>query len=168
MDNIVIKQDSKEDSKALKWVSLACSKDRARAVLNGFLVNEDKTAAADGFRLHIINTTDAMKDSLSCRDKIIKPANGPVSATPKMQEFEVVEGTFPDYTQIVPTKPPVFKIALDKKLLADLKTMPGDKAVVLSFTAANQPVLVTCPGSEASAVIMPMTLPEYTNIDAAE
>ena len=71
--NIVMKQDSKEDSKALKWVSLACSKDRARAVLNGFLVNEDKTAAADGFRLHIINTTDAMKDSIACRDKIIKP-----------------------------------------------------------------------------------------------
>ena len=154
-ENIVIKQSSKEDSKALKWISLACSKDKARYILNGFLVNQDKTAAADGFRLHIINTTEAMKDSLSCRDKIIKPANGPVSATPRMEEFEVVDGTFPTYQEIIPSDEPVFSFSVNKKYLAALATMPGDEMITFNFTDPMHPVKITS-SDGAVAVIMPM------------
>ena len=161
------KLDNKEQTSEVKWAMLAASKDKARAILNGLYIHNGKTVGVDGFRMHIINTPEPLVDSIAVQGKVIQPTNT-INLTPRIEEYEVVDGTFPDYEQIIPTSPPVFKIAIDKKLLADLKTMPGDKAVVLSFTAANQPVLVTCPGSEASAVIMPMTLSEYTNIDAAE
>ena len=154
MDNIVMKQDSKDDSKALKWVSLACSKDKARAVLNGFLVNEDKTAAADGFRLHIINTTEAMKDSLSCRDKVLHPVS-PIAATPKIEEFEIVDGRFPQYQEIVPSDDPIFTFSVNKKYLASLSTMPGDEMITFEFTDPMHPVKITS-SDGAVAVIMPM------------
>ena len=153
-ENIVIKQSSKEDSKALKWMSLACSKDKARYILNGFLVNQDKTAAADGYRLHIINTTEAMKDSLSCRDKVIKPLST-IGATPKIEEFEIIDGRFPTYQEIIPSDDPVFTIGINKKYLAALATMPGDEMITLEFTDPMHPVKITS-SDGAVAVIMPM------------
>jgi len=149
-----VKQNSKEDSKILKWVSLACSKDKARSVLLGIKVNNGEIAAADGFRLHIAPTPDALKPH---NDKILKPTST-LSATPKYDEFETDPGTFPDYQQIVPTDEPTFKIALNKKYLAALATMPGDEYVVLEFTKPTSPIKITSPSSEAVAVIMPMRL----------
>jgi len=155
------KLESKEECKEVKWCQIAASKDQARPILNGLFIDSKKTIGCDGFRIHSIETPAALYDY---DDKVIKPVST-ITVKPQIQEIEEVPGTFPDYKIIIPTDEPVFKIAIDKKLLADLKTMPGNKAVVLSFTAANRPVKVTCPGSDAMAIIMPMHLPTHTDTE---
>ena len=149
---IAVKQKNKEDSKILKWVSLACSKDKSWPVLNGIKVNNGEIAAADGFRLHVANTPDALKPH---NEKILNPV-GTISATPKYDEFITEPGTFPDYEQIIPKDEPYFLTAVNKKFLAALATMPGDDAIILEFYKPGAPMKVTNPGSGAVAVIMPM------------
>ena len=147
------KLDSKEQCKAVKWVQLAASKDKARAILNGLYINNGETAASDGFRMHIIETPDALTQFTS---KVIQPVST-VTVTPQIQEVTEIEGTFPDYNQIVPTKEPVFQIRINPAYLAGLKDMPGEEeGVLLSFTAHNEPVKVT--KGDSVAVIMPMQL----------
>ena len=87
----------------------------------------------------------------------IKPAST-INVTPRIEEYKVIEGTFPDWNQIVPTDEPVFKIRLNKNYLVALKDMPTDnESVLLEFTASNAAVKVT--GSDGCiAVIMPMKL----------
>lgn len=154
------KLESKEECKEVKWCQLAASKDQARQVLTGLFVDSKKTVAADGFRMHVIETPAALYDY---DDQVIK--SNTVTVNPQIQEVEVIEGTFPDYTQIVPTDEPVLSIGINKKYLADLKTMPGDEMIILHITDPKHPVKITCPGSDAVAVIMPMHLPDYTKID---
>ena len=153
METKIIKQYSKDEAKMVKWVSLACSKDGTRPILEGINISDGEIAASDGHRLHLAGPTPTA--FIEGEGKTLKPVNT-LSATPRPEEFELIEGTYPDYKQIVPTGEPVFEIALNKKLLADLKTMPGDAMIILSFTDPMHPVKITSPSSGAVAVIMPM------------
>ena len=161
------KLDNKEQAKALKWVQLAASKDQSRPILNGLYINNGETVGCDGFRLHIIETPEPFTDSIAVQGKVIQQLNT-VALTPRIEEYiEYEGGDYPAYEQIIPSDKPVFKIAVNKKLLAALAAMPGDEAIILSFTGDNKPIKVTSGSSDckAVAVIMPMHLPNHTRIN---
>ena len=150
------KLDNKDQAKALKWVQLAASKDQAREILTGIYIDNGSTVTADGFRMHIIPTPEPIRDSISMQDKVIKPVST-ITINPTIQEYEVIEGRFPQWEEIVPSKEPIFRIRLNPKYLAALKDIPTDEtdSILLEFTDSNHPVKIT--GAEGCiAVIMPM------------
>ena len=152
MDNKYIKQVNKEDAKALKWVSHACSKDRP--TLTGIKINNGEIVACDGFRLHIAPTPTALVEG---DGSILKPVNT-LTVTPKIEEFEVIEADYPDVESITNQDPEqvTSSIAISQKLLADLKSMPTESNMLtFTFTKDSEPIHIS--GAEGyRAVIMPM------------
>lgn len=150
---------NRHDSKVLKWLQSAASKDQAREVLNGINVNGNYTAA-DGFRLHVVDPSGLVELPEGTRDYGKIPASGLV------EEPEAMPYSFPEYQQIIPRSDPVFEISVNPKLL--LEALKGfvydDQPVLLRFHSATAPMEVlgkieTKDGeTSAYAIIMPMHL----------
>ena len=147
---------NKHNSKVLKWLQSAVSKDKNRPVLTGINANEN-LATADGWRLHIVHQDELIELPEGLRDYGKIPASGIIEVP------DVIEGQFPDVLQVIPRKEPVLEIAINSKFLID--TLKGlDSMAILKFHGANEPMEVlgnikTTEGSTpAYAVIMPITL----------
>jgi len=148
---------TKEIARAVRWVFKAASTDVSRPILNGIEIENDQTVCADGFRIHLISTPEEFKEF---EGKTIKPLQN-LTVTPRLTEFEEIDGSYPDWEAIrndVLEKESVFRIAVNKNLLADLKDMPTSEndMIVLSFTATGAPIHVFSFDNEAEAIIMPM------------
>ena len=152
-----IKLSSKEDSQAVKWVSLARSKESQ--ILNTLRIDNNTLISCDGHRIHKIETPETLQEY---NQKSLKPLqNIPVS--PQPIEFEEIEGNYPDWQAIIESaedKEIVFQIAVNKKLLADLAKMPTGQTdrIILQFTNKHKPIKIIAPDSydKAEAFIMPM------------
>jgi len=159
MQTHIIKLDNKEDSRAVKWVSLARSRDKSRQILNTIRIDNNNLVAVDGHRLHKIETPAILQ---SYNQKTLKPLNN-IPVNPQPVEYEEIDGDYPDWELIeerLANKEAIFQIAVDKKLLADLSTMPTGSSdmIILKFTSENEPIKVIAPDSydKAEALIMPM------------
>lgn len=162
---------NKDDIKAARWLLLAASDDMQRPVLMGLKVDQDTTAAANGFVLHTGPTPNAFKDHA---DRIIRPVSDVTNPgcktrklplTPQSVDYELIDGTYPDYDQIIPQQAPTFRIALYQELLGNLATMPSDNGfIVLDMFTATIPMLVHSvkDGSSYKAIIMPGNLDSIT------
>ena len=161
-----IKFKNKQETRAMRFVQDACSTDPSRPILTSIRIENGKTIAADGYRLHIAPTPETLKEY---EGKQLKPERR-IRVNPQPEEFEEVEGTFPDWQQIVPDRLPVYRIALDKNFLADLGNMPSDSDVlILEFGSPNHPVMAytNSQGEEYQALIMPMHI-DKTSFEVKE
>lgn len=158
-DNIVkLSKDSAEDA---RWVMLSASTDPARQILSGMKVSDDRIAAADGFTLHIAPRPAEYEPMVG---KVIKP-DRKIPVSPQPVEYETIDGTFPDYQQIIPTASPTVRIGLNRQFLGRLATMPSDsEMLVVDVYSETQPVKVSslCDGLPYTAVMMPMHV-KYDN-----
>ena len=148
----------KHNSKILKWLQSASSKDKDRPVLHG--INKDKDlASADGWRVHIVEG-ESIELPEGLRDYGKIPTEGII------EEPEIIEGSFPDILQILPRKEPVFEIAVNAKFLIDaLKgLLSQESSVIFRFHSHDEPIEIlgnietkdeSTPGY---ALIMPMAL----------
>ena len=152
---------NKHNSKVLKWLQSAASKDKNRPVLTGINIDKNYSrfwaVTADGWRLHIVPKDELEELPEGLRDYGKIPASGII------EEPDIIDGTFPDVLQIIPRKEPVLEIAVNSKFLID--TLKGlDSMAILKFHGANEPMEIlgnikTTEGSTpAYAVIMPITL----------
>ena len=154
-----IKFKDKQETRAMRFVQDACGDD-SRPILSSIRVENGKTVAADGYRLHIAPTPETLKDHVG---KQLKPERR-IRVTPQPEEFEEVEGTFPDWKAIDDWKEDddvVVKIALNQNFLADLKDMPSrSDGIVLEIRGPEKPVVITpLDGPEGyRAILMPMRL----------
>jgi len=164
MNTHVIKPTDKAESQKLRWLQVACKNKkeyRHNNALKGIRIEENNAVATDGCRLHMIKTPEFLKDYLN---KTLIPENK-VTVTPKPQEFTESNDLYPAWSEIVGLVEDQiknggvkFKIGLNKKYLADLKDMPGDDLVILTFTGEEEPVKISKPDNEAVAIIMPMRI----------
>ena len=148
---------NKHDSKVLKWLQSAASKD-TESILAGINSNGNN-AACDGWRLHIVPPTDLVELPDGTRQYGKIPADGLVELP------DAQEGTYPEYNQIIPQGEPVLEIGVNPQFLIDalkgfLKSDP--EMVRLRFHDTNKPMELfgkietkdgTTPGY---ALIMPM------------
>jgi len=121
-------------SKLAKWLQSAASDDPARGILRGINVQDTYSVTADGYRMHAINQP-ILEDERGTFEL------GKVRAGENIVEPQEVKGEYPDFSFILPTKTPVFEIAVDPALLIDaLKGMPKGKPVHLRFFGDLEPM----------------------------
>ncbi len=167
MQTHIIKLDNKEDSRAVKWVSLAMS-GKKTPILGTILIDDNDTVACDRARIHRIETPAILKEY---NQKALKPLST-IPANPQPVEYEEIDaGDQPDWKVIesqVADKEVVFLIAVDKNLLADLSKMPtgSSNRIILSFIDKDSPIKITAPEGydKAEALIMPMQLKNWKEI----
>jgi hypothetical protein len=70
----------------LEWVTVACSRDEARPVMTGILVEEKRIIATDGRRLHIAARPAGMMKGLWHHARPVQ-----------------IEGKYPDFDKVIPT-----------------------------------------------------------------
>ena len=157
-ENHIIQFESKEETRAMKFLQSAVSKDPARAILTTIHVKNGRTVSADGFRAHLINTPEVLKEH---EGKNLHP-DTTISVTPRPEVFCEYEGNFPDLSFLeeeYQKNEPVFEIAINKNLIKDLASMPTENdMLVFSFTGEKHPIRVTSTEEDFQAVayIMPM------------
>jgi len=140
----MILKGTKEDSKLLRWLQAAATKDESRPVLLGVMGCDGYAVACDGFRLHAAKT-DLIPEGKNLHGKL------------RAGDFEVdmfeIGGTYPSWQQILPGGPVEFAIDVDPKLLiVALKGM--ENPVTLRFYSPTSPMEVF--GKGRYALIMPL------------
>jgi DNA polymerase III sliding clamp (beta) subunit (PCNA family) len=133
----MIIKGTKEESALIRWVQKAQSKDSARPVLEGMLVENGNILACDGFRIHAAPTPSALVDGKGVYQ-------GKVPAGDFIAELEeICEATpYPDYAAIMPSGEPEFHIHVDPKFLVE--ALAGfDSTVELRFFGKTQPMELT-------------------------
>ena len=171
---------NKHESKVLKWLQSAASKDTDREAINGINSNGNY-AAVDGWRLHAVpgnNEPDLPQGMLvqlpeGTRQYGKIPADGLIEV-PEAMPYE-----FPDYSQIIPkVEPgqdrdnPIMEIAVNPQFLIDalkgfLKSSP--ETCYIRVHGPNKPIEImgkieTKDGcTPAYALVMPMHIdnPNY-------
>ena len=140
----MILKGTKEDSKLLRWLQAAATKDESRPVLLGVMGCDGYAVACDGFRLH------AAKTELIPEDKNL---HGKVKAGNFEVDMFEIGGTYPSWQQILPTGPVELAIGVDPKLLIEaLKGM--ENPVTLRFYSPTSPMEVL--GKDRYALVMPL------------
>lgn len=154
----------KQESKLLQFVQTACSDDDARPVLQKICMNGG-IAAADGFRLHVIeNTGNEEFDALEGVAGINKLRAGENYIEPTFVDYEQTQ--FPEYRQICPKTDNGVLIGIDPRFLGDVcKYADKDTPLYILIQGPNKPIEIkgTCQGQDMYALIMPMhvTLDDY-------
>ena len=153
--NAVIRLN-KSDSKIAQFIQRAQSTDTARPVLNGINVN-GSVSACDGYRLHAVKSDDIPQLG---QLQGLTVDIGKVRAGENLLEAAVVEGTYPDTSQIMPAATDdSVTFAVNPAFLVDAcKTLDKDEAVTIVVHSPNQPVEIhgTLEGLPVYALIMPM------------
>ena len=154
----MIKKLSKSQSKALRYVNNARSKDRARPVLNTLRVDKDCLVAIDGFRLHAIKyiMDDLESGNLYNLGGNIIPNEGFF----EIEKSIIDPGTYPNYAKVFPQKEPAAIIHVDARFLTEAISRSSKNAkVTIKYYAENKAIEVytedDC-GIPAYALIMPM------------
>jgi hypothetical protein len=158
-----IHTSDKQEVNAIRWLLSAAAKDITRPVLEGIYIDGEKSATADGFRMHIVPTPEILKQFAGKIMKIF----GNLSPN-KIVETEEVEGTFPDYEQLIPKGTPHFRTAVDAKYLKEAAELVAgekkndDRKLVLTFWDPTWPFSLE--SSQGQAVIMPMFLEDEEKV----
>ena len=140
----------------------SCAKEQTRPVLSGCYLTKDINnrsilVAADGYKLAVVHVTECESDThesiipleavkLATKDnKTFVAINGNVQVMSLGKDtittFDKIEGTFPNYSLIVPdTKTSEYRIALDAKLLYELAESLGSDKVILTLHGADRPI----------------------------
>lgn len=153
---------SRHESKLLAWLLKAASTDDARPVLEDIHVNDNSIVATDGWRMHWVDK-EGVSAFAEVSDKTMNL--GKIRAGENLIEPEEHDDfNYPDCKSLIPTREPVFEVAINPKFLVD--ALQGlDTAVVLRFFGTTGPFEVM--GKIASkdaddtnvyALIMPMDL----------
>lgn len=124
---------SREDNEALAYVKIACSKDSARPALQVIHLDNGKTEATDGYRMHATNRVlPELPDNTNI--EIVK-----LNTSPAVSTLSTIDDvSFPKTEAIMPNKPVVLEIAFDPKFLADAcKGLEG--TVKMTFYDKNLP-----------------------------
>ena len=85
-----------------------------------------------------------------------------------VQPSRIIDGNFPNYKAVIPTKTPILKMGLSPELLGSLcevlaSNAGDDRAVVFEFYGPEEPVKMTVTNREGittTAVLMPVKLPK--------
>lgn len=91
------------ESKLMKFVTRAMSRDNARPALNGVNIN-GSAVALDGFRLHAVRVTDVpnmAEEELPKGTITFNPSNLRVTGEGSVLDVEYVNAEFPDYLQVI-------------------------------------------------------------------
>lgn len=140
----------------------SCDKSGTRPVLSGCFLTKDINnrsilVAADGYKLAVVHVSESESDThesiipleavkLATKDnKTFIAVNGNVQVMAMGKDtittFDKIEGTFPNYSQLVPdTKTSEYRIALDAKLLLELAESLGTEKVILTFHGGHSPI----------------------------
>jgi len=115
-DNTQFLQVSKEDSPIITHLINTCADDPARPTLNYISFEDEFIAAADGFRLSVVDAIPSF-DGLHGLHKVTKPAT-----KDKISKVTADDDNlhFPDIKSICPTSKPEWSVYADPDYLADL------------------------------------------------
>ena len=152
--NAVVRLD-KSKTKLAQFIQRAQSTDTARPILNGINVNGE-VVACDGWRLHSISTR-ALPELDAFTGETVDL--GKIRAGENLLEGEVIDGTFPDYDQIIPKTDPIVVFGANPAFLVDaIKTFDKGEAVTIKVHGPNNPIELhgTIDGVDVYALIMPM------------
>ena len=123
----------KEESKRLRWVQKAQSKDPMRSILNGVHVDNNNIHATDGYRIH---STHAPSDMTKYNGKVLQ---GKVPAGETFVDMQEIIGAYPDLSTFSSAVEPEFTVVVNPKYLAEaLSVMDG--VVRLAFWGAHKPM----------------------------
>ena len=159
-DTRIVKLADRGETKRLRWLAKATSKEESRPVLQTIHVNNGTSVATDGYRLFATTTPVALaQDALVAESSMTRIESLPATST-IAQVSSVHEGRYPEYTAILPKRDPEFSISLDANLLREAleACRKDDKLVTLRFwddTSAFE-VLGKMDGQPIYALIMPM------------
>jgi hypothetical protein len=145
---------NKAEVKLLNWLNKARSNDPMRDTLNSIQVKNGTTVAADGFRMHFIETPECLKG-------IFKNPTA-IKQVTKLHPDTLVEfdetNNYPNVDQVLPRGDSCFRIGVNPKYLID--ALSGfDGYVILTFYGPTRPFMVTSlddKDSEQKALIMPV------------
>ena len=143
----------RSDSKILKWVQSAISKDDARATLTGTYFHDNKMVCADGWRLNVTDIPKGLENIAGLKD------TGKVRAGENILELSDIEGQFPDYDQIIPKGDPTIRIGVNPLFLMEvLKGLDKDAILIIDITTPSQPIALRSKieGQDTLTVLMPM------------
>ena len=140
----------------------SCDKAGTRPVLSGCFLTKDINnrsilVAADGYKLAVVHVSESESDThesiipleavkLATKDnKTFIAVNGNVQVMAMGKDtittFDKIEGTFPNYSQLIPDKSTSeYRIGLDAKLLFELAESLGTDKVILTFHGAASPI----------------------------
>ena len=95
--NMNIKFKDKEETRLMKWIQLAACKDVLKPVMNGIHIKRGEVVACDGARIHKAKAPAILVEG---DGKTIKPLHT-ITISPRLEEFEEIEGKYPDYEAII-------------------------------------------------------------------
>lgn len=156
MEQIITKE--KGNAVALRWLQKATSNDSGRRYnLSGMHVNNGRTEAADGFRIHLAPTPEPLKDV----EGIVRIRDGKtLHKTPgRVYPVEEIEGNYPDVDTVDPSRgqDPMARIAVNARYLREALEMPNEKdSVVLTLYGSSFPFTVE--SGQYKAIVMPMNV----------
>lgn len=158
---------SKKECLALRWIQHATG-NKDRPILSGIYKNGE-LVSADGFRLHVFHPADSYEEDegvykvgLQLEEGVSRIRGGnTIHKTPgRIYDVEKIEGTFPDFKQILPRGLPWASVTVNKKYLVDaVEDMPATAGMVsLSVWGPGHPIRLEGEDEtgKATAVIMPM------------
>lgn len=146
-----------KESKLLRWVKKAVSKDTARPALQGIHFGKDITGS-DGYRLHKI--PDAKNIDLKGTYDLSSLRVGH-----NLLEIKEITAKTPDFQDPFPEGDPILEIAFNPKFIIDACTgLDNDinSNVILKVWGKNKPAVFqgTIDGEEVIALIMPKHISE--------
>jgi hypothetical protein len=159
---------SKDDAVTLRWLQKATAQNDGRPTLSGVCRSNGKAVSSDGFRLHITPTPDVL-DPLP-DGTILKINDGRAlhKTAGRVYPTEQIEGTFPDWEQIVPEDDPNLVIAFNPKYLREAIDLPqpagSTDMVVLKFYTSQTPAVIQDMNGTHQAVLMPMYLGDKSTV----
>jgi len=136
----IVKLNSKEETKRVRWLQKATDKDRA--MLSGIHVHNGSAVSTDGYKMFASTTPAGFE---SAEPVTLRIDNLPATST--IAEVSTIAEPFVSYADILPKTEPVFEINMDAALLADaLAACTGkdltDRIVRLVFRGDNMPMEV--------------------------
>jgi DNA polymerase III sliding clamp (beta) subunit (PCNA family) len=145
---------NKKDSRLIRWLQKNASTDVSRPVLNGLHVNNGQTVACNGYRMIVVDTPEPLKEIEG--PMVVK---GKIPAGDFAVEFEEIEGKYPDYNGIIPTKEAKAVISINPKLLREMLEGLDDTPTTIVLHEDTQPIEIfgkTRDERDAYMILMPM------------
>jgi hypothetical protein len=163
MDNVI--SIPKEEAATVRWLQDGASADIARGPLYGIFIDGEYAVTADGFQLRRVPVPASLKEF----DQKIVRIIGKVTTKGGVYQYEIIEGNFPPYKQILPgeentitTNPVQAKIAFDMKLMESaLHNFPRGEEytadrVIAEIRGVGDPIILQT--SVGLVVVMPMRM----------
>ena len=166
METEIIIRGNDTESKALRWLLKAVSKDSHRPAFNSIIITDKFAAGSDGFRIHAIQTLECLENHLIPGERLLLSSKIPAGNFDAVMNVDQLS-TPPSFQSVIPEGESHFEIAINPAFLIQaLQGMENGKPAYLRFykdtveregvPTTSKPVEVSQPETNRYALIMPM------------